>query len=210
MRLHTAGWMIWSSHAAIPSGRGPPSAWGRYTRRLGSARYAPEGTRLGRSVSRSHRPSAYGSPVTPSTPGAAFRFHPKYAPGRAFTGMGGHRPPPTLRFRLPLRGRPYSLNRWDPLPRSGGRPGLGSREFPWAPALRSLDSAGPGGPWFADFLATRAGSDGSKPGLIGYGNPFPTRPRATAGQLGDHPGPHAGRINRLRFSDPVESSVASP
>ena len=94
----------------------------------------------------------------------------------------------------------------DTLPRPGVRRVPRSTVFPSAPALGSIGSAGGRPPLFADFPATMAGSDFSRPCIIGFGLPaFPMRAaryRAASREISRFPCKERGV--RARVSDDAE------
>jgi len=102
----------------------------------------------------------------------------------------------------------------DTLPRPGVRRVPRSTVFPSAPApcssqgqaLGSIGSAGDRPPLFADFPATMAGSDFSRPCIIGFGPPaFPMRAarcRAASREISRFPCTERGV--RARVSDDAE------
>ncbi len=84
-------------------------------------------------------------------------------------------------------------------------------EFPSAPTLGSICSAGRFRPLFAGFTATMVESDFSKPFVIGFELLLlPLRPHTTAGRFGDLLGPGAMLLNVPWFFDPGMPSFASP
>src|SRR5712692_4701754 len=69
-----ARWTILSSTTGTPIGLCRPSAFGRYTRRTGSARYAPRFSLADRSCRLPSRSCPYCCHVSSSTPAAASRL----------------------------------------------------------------------------------------------------------------------------------------
>ena len=81
--------------------------------------------------------------------------------------------------------------------------------FPLAPALRSTDSAAGRSALFAGFIATMAGSDFSRPCIIGYGS-SPSRcgpGRPPPGQTRDLPGSDAFLLRVMWSSTPAGATA---
>src|SRR3954447_15658742 len=164
----TAVWTILSSSAAMPSGRRPPSGFGMYRRRDGSARQAPRWRRSWRSASRVSRSTAYSSQVRRSTPGAASLLCSRKAQRKV------SRPTwcsSAVSFSFPFLATACRRRScaWDTAARLRVRTVLCSPAFPSIPPLGSIGSAAADAALFADFPATMGGSDFSGPCITGYG-----------------------------------------
>src|SRR5216684_1015353 len=135
-----ARWTILSSRAATASGRCRPSGLGMYTRRDGNARYAPLCTRSCRFARFLSRSASKVPHVSPSTPGAAFRFNSLNA-SRSRSVLMWWSSAVNLSFFLCLAACRMRSSACDTLARSCARYVLCRLAFPLVPVLGSASSA---------------------------------------------------------------------
>src|SRR5882757_5348141 len=187
-----ARWTILSSSAATASGRCRPSGLGMYTRRDGSARYAPLCTRACRSSILRSKSASYASHVSPSTPAAAFILSSRNASSSSSTLMWC-RSAVNFSCFLVLAIRRMRSSACDTLSRPWVRHVLCCSAFSLVSALGSTDSAAAASAadcstaslsaLFTGFSATMTESDFLRSCVIGYGSsPSRCGPPALSGR----------------------------
>src|SRR6266851_1402214 len=198
-----ARWTILSSRAATASGRCRPSGLGMYTRRDGNARYAPLCTRSCRFARFLSRSASKVPHVSPSTPGAAFRFNSLNA-SRSRSVLMWWSSAVNLSFFLCLAACRMRSSACDTLARSCARYVLCRLAFPLVPVLGSASSAADCSALFVGFTATTTGSDSPPPFIIGFGSSPSRCGPLGGGRTWGLPVPVQGASAHARVSDHAE------